>query len=83
MSDKSRSRSRSRSQQKYQQPTQPEANEPVLYIGGLSVDTQEFDLREIFEEYGAIVSIRILPKDTFALAFVTYSESSSAAKALE
>ncbi len=32
-----------------------------IYVGNLSFDTAEKDLRELFEKYGAVDSVKIIP----------------------
>lgn len=56
--------------------------EPKVYVMGLSVDTQEDDLRKVFDSFGDIKDIYIKPKDTFAFAFVTYYEMDHATRAV-
>ena len=58
-----------------------------LFIGNLSFDTTEQDLKEMFGSYGEITEIKVpTDRDTGrarGFAFLTFEKQSSAEKALE
>jgi RNA recognition motif-containing protein len=58
-----------------------------IYVGNLSYNVDENDLRNIFEEYGIVSSVRII-KDKYSgkskgFAFVEMSDNNEANKAIE
>ena len=61
--------------------------QPKLYVGNLSYNAREEDLRTLFEKYGSIQSVNIIT-DKFSgrskgFAFVEMSSGEEAQKALE
>lgn len=58
-----------------------------LYIGNLSYNVKESDLREVMEEYGVVDSVKlIIDRDTRrskGFAFVEMPESADAQKAIK
>ena len=59
----------------------------ILYVGNLPEDIYESELVEMFGEYGAVESVRII-KDRFTnksrgFAFVTMTDKNAALKAIE
>ncbi len=61
--------------------------EKKLYIGGLSYDTTEDQLREMFEKAGEVVSVSIIVDRASGrskgFGFVEYATEEDAAKAIE
>ena len=57
-----------------------------MYVGNLSYNVKEVDLREVMEEYGTVGSVKlIIDRDTRrskGFAFVEMSEASNAIKQL-
>ena len=58
-----------------------------MYIGNLSYNVREADLREVMEEYGTVDSVKlIVDRDTRrskGFAFIEMPETSEAQKAIE
>ena len=48
----------------------------TLYVGGLDPQCEEADVKDVFYQYGTIISIRMVPKQ--ACAFVEFSSRSEA-----
>ncbi|MBN2485997.1 MAG: RNA-binding protein [Bacteroidales bacterium] len=58
-----------------------------IYVGNLSYNVEEFDLKEIFEEYGAVSSVKIIT-DKFTgkskgFGFVEMDNDDEAKKAID
>jgi RNA recognition motif-containing protein len=58
-----------------------------IYVGNLSYNVEEFDLKEIFEEYGAVSSVKII-MDKFTgkskgFGFVEMANDEEAKKAID
>ena len=58
-----------------------------IYVGNLSYNVEEFDLKEIFEEYGEVSSVKIIT-DKFTgkskgFGFIEMSDDSEAKRAIE
>jgi transformer-2 protein len=68
-------------------PDHPEANEGNnVYVSNLASETKEEDLKDVFQQYGAIKDVRIvrdpLSKDSRGFGFVTYDAVESATEAI-
>ena len=58
-----------------------------IYVGNLSYNVEEFDLKEIFEEYGEVSSVKIIT-DKFTgkskgFGFIEMSDDNEAKRAIE
>jgi RNA recognition motif-containing protein len=58
-----------------------------IYVGNLSYKVEEIDLRQIFEEYGEVASVKII-SDKYSgrskgFAFVEMNDEAQAKKAIE
>ena len=55
-----------------------------MYVGNLSYNVKEVDLREVMEEYGTVGSVKlIIDRDTKGFAFVEMPETSEASNAIK
>ena len=59
------------------------SEQPKIYITGLAPDVAEHTLRKEFKRFGEITDIFIMPKDTFAFAFITYESMDQAEDAIK
>lgn len=68
-----------------QSPPKPaeDNQEPKIYISGLPSDANKDELRESFGEFGEIVDIFVVNKDSFSFGFVTYDNHKSARQAID
>ena len=59
----------------------------IIYIGNLPKDVDEDELLEMFEEYGAVISAKIIrdhyTKKSLGYAFVKMGDKDAALKAIE
>ena len=59
----------------------------IIYIGNLPKDVDEDELHDMFEEYGAVISAKIIrdhyTKKSLGYAFVKMDDTDAALKAIE